>query len=211
MNAEHLMPDAPELGEVSVEVWTVDNLLRPEECASLIASASQSDWLTQTAELPGLPPRIQSANQSDPVGPRRSGADGFAVIDDDRLALRLFCRIQDELPRRLDDAELTGIKPMFRCLHYRPGAADTIQHDPTRAGARGEQSKLSLLLFLNDAFEGGEIDFMDGQTVIEPAVGRGVFFRHSLPYRNAPVQRGTKHLLRTEVFYNDRWKQLAEG
>ncbi|CAB9498344.1 P4Hc [Seminavis robusta] len=93
-------------------------------------------------------------------------------------------------------------------------------------------SRITVLLYLNDGggvdFEGGETRFLnahisnfnnqhttasssseeedhsnDGQHVITPQTGRLVLFEHDLYHAGAPLQWGTKHVLRTDIVFED--------
>ena len=68
-----------------------------------------------------------------------------------------------------------------------------------------EASALTLMVYLNDDFVGGGTDFYhEDQTPrlsVEPERGMALVFRHELLHAGAPVQRGRKYVLRTDVLY----------
>jgi hypothetical protein len=55
-------------------------------------------------------------------------------------------------------------------------------------------------VYLNDDCEGGTTDFRDGVSVA-PRRGTGLVFEHHLVHQGAPVARGRKYVLRTDVMY----------
>jgi hypothetical protein len=60
------------------------------------------------------------------------------------------------------------------------------------------------MLYLNDGFNGGSTDFsLPGEDPIEIVPSRGLvlIFKHALRHRGAPVKRGVKYVLRTDVMY----------
>jgi hypothetical protein len=56
------------------------------------------------------------------------------------------------------------------------------------------------MVYLNDDFEGGTTDFRDGD-VIAPKRGMALLFEHRLIHQGAPVTRGKKYVMRTDVMY----------
>jgi prolyl 4-hydroxylase len=55
------------------------------------------------------------------------------------------------------------------------------------------------MIYLNDAFEGGETKF--NKCSIEPATGKALIFRHELLHEGCPVITGIKYVLRTDIMY----------
>ena len=63
----------------------------------------------------------------------------------------------------------------------------------------GLRSELTLLVYLNEGFEGGETDFRD--FAIRPATGMALLFIHDTWHEGAEVTAGTKYVLRSDVMY----------
>ena len=66
------------------------------------------------------------------------------------------------------------------------------------------RSCLTLNIFLNDDFEGGETDFLfdDKQTLrfsAKPKAGRAMLFYSQQYHRGNKVTKGEKYLLRTDI------------
>jgi 2OG-Fe(II) oxygenase superfamily len=59
-------------------------------------------------------------------------------------------------------------------------------------------SVATLLIYLNDDFEGGHTAFLDGESVV-PKTGLAVVLRQDAFHAGAPVASGIKYLLRTDV------------
>jgi len=192
----------------------LDDVLAPSVCRALIAEADVNQWLTSTAEIRrtshGLcaPERIDGNPPSQLVG-AHDGRPRFAVIDAPLLALRLFYRLVGALPLSLGGAELSGLKPMFRCTEYRCGEGTRQHRDPARETKDGQRSRLSVLVFLNRGYGGGEVEFPELDHVVEPRVGRVCVFPHDLVHIDRVVSSGRKFVLETEVFYDDEWLPYA--
>jgi hypothetical protein len=63
-------------------------------------------------------------------------------------------------------------------------------------------SLLTVLVYLNDDFEGGQTRFMEQlDEVVEPERGAAVLFQHKIRHEGCEVRRGKKYALRTDVMY----------
>lgn len=200
---------------VAAQPMVLDGAVDPATCRAVIKSANIDRWLTSTAEI------TRAANGPHTLPPRRIsesdrpcrlvGAEErprFAVIDDPVLALRLFYRLARALPDNRDAAELVGLKPLLRCLRYLPGEATELHRDPARETSDGQRSQLSVLVFLNDDFAGGAIEFPHAGRLVEPRVGRAIVFPHDAAHRDRAVEHGSKFVLEAEVFYSPHWQPL---
>ncbi len=81
----------------------------------------------------------------------------------------------------------------------------TLQSDKSLSAYR-EQSFLSLILYLNDDFEGGETVFYDSfskeETMsVTPRTGSVLVMLHENLHEGSQVTRGAKYILRTDVLY----------
>ena len=63
------------------------------------------------------------------------------------------------------------------------------------------RSLLTLLVYLDDDFDGGATDFPEQGETVTPRAGDALWFQHALLHAGRPVTRGTKHVLRTDVLY----------
>lgn len=180
-----------------VPVTTADDVLTPDECADLINLIRTGDW-HPSAQINDDTPLITSGPDASDAG---IDQDAVARLDDPRLALRLYHRIASLLPEELEDRTLIGLKPMMHCLRYATGHSSSLHTDHAYEAGDDQRSELTLLIYLNDDFEGGETDFPTQAERIEPQAGRAVLFRHGTQHRGATVEHGTKYVLRTEVYY----------
>lgn len=199
----------------AAHVHFVDGVLDPSTCRALIHRVDDDRWLTTTADL------RRPANGPHQAAPRRRGEPEspcrlvgfeepprFAVVEDPVLALRIFYRIAPLLPEVIDGAQLAGLKPLLRCVRLSAGEATEVHNDPVRECSAGMLSHLSVVVFLNEDFAGGGVEFPTlGKTVVAK-IGRALVFPHELLHRDALIERGDAFVLNAEVFYSGDWQPM---
>lgn len=210
------VPVAPR--DSSPTLAVIDSVFAPATCRGLIEEADADRWLTTTAEIARAangPYTHPPQRVSEPDRPcRLVGADEdrprFAILDAPVVALRLFYRLIEQMPATRDGAELAGLKPLLRCVEYRRGEGTQPHRDPIRETVDGLRSAMSILVFLNDQFEGGSVEFPELGRIVEAKAGRAIVFPHSLMHVDHVVARGRKFVLETDVFYSRDWRPYAK-
>jgi hypothetical protein len=176
-------------------IATFDGVLTADECVRVIARVRGGRWLP-SAQLNDDRPLVTSA--ADPDG---ADQDAVARVDDPVFALRLYQRVATHLPASWQARELQGLLPRMHCLRYLAGDRSALHRDHAWDGGGEARSELTLLVYLNADFQGGQTEFPEQRVCVVPAAGRAVLFPHGLLHRGAPVEAGTKYLLRTEIYY----------
>ncbi len=170
--------------------WTVDGVLSDAECDALLDRHRDGPWLEATVN------RAEGRAVDHTIRNNR-----LALVDDAELSALLLERLRPSLPERLMHMTLSGIKERMRCYRYVPGEHFGPHGDQSYPGGPGERSLLTLMVYLNDDFEGGRTAFLDPEIVIEPRRGRALLFQHMVEHEGRAVTAGTKYVLRTDVFY----------
>jgi hypothetical protein len=175
----------------------VRGVLSADECANIIASAT--------------PKFLRTGRDY----PRNYRDNDRAIHDDPQLAQRIFERIRPFLPSRLTDDRgapwrLVGLNERFRFCRYQNGQRFCIHRDGAHARGPEERSRLTVMLYLNDAteFMGGATRFFASRScdsqllgLVRPETGTAVIFDHDLWHDGEAVTRGTKVVMRTDVMY----------
>jgi len=148
---------------------------------------------------------------ADPAYPPSYRTNDRWVADDPALAAELFALLGALPAEQIDAAgdrwRLSRLNPRMRACRYRPGQWFGIHRDGVCHISARERSFLSVLVYLDEGFGGGETRFFadrDGRTVtrtIAPSTGTTAVFDHALWHDGAPVSAGIKHVLRTDVMY----------
>lgn len=125
-------------------------------------------------------------------------------LDDTDAAAALWDRLSARL--RGFDEELgwtpVGLNERLRLYRYEAGQRFRWHRDGAFARSDVELSRWTLLLYLNDDFDGGETEFEDAS--VRPARGAALAFSHGLLHQGASVRRGVKYVLRTDVMFRRR-------
>ncbi|CAJ1445940.1 unnamed protein product [Effrenium voratum] len=94
----------------------------------------------------------------------------------------------------------TQVNPCFRISQYKEGEHFAPHCDGMYANDADECSIYSLVLYLNDNFEGGELAFEDGTSFV-PRAGSAVLFPHDLKHSAEAVTHGAKYVARSELMF----------
>lgn len=187
------MPAAAPVGEtiaIAPDTRLFRGFLTPAECAHVASAASD---MLEPAQV--VDPRT-GRFVAHPV--RTSHG---AVVGPARETLPI-----QEINRRLAAASGTHVtqgEPL-QVLHYAPGQQYRPHHDALAPGlARGNQRILTMLVYLNDAYAGGETRFTASGLTVRGRPGDMLLFANLLPdgetdpaaqHAGLPVTRGAKWL-----------------
>jgi prolyl 4-hydroxylase len=123
------------------------------------------------------------------------------MFDDPDLAAELFADMAAHLPPQWEAWRLVGLNERFRGYLYRPGMYFAPHGDGAFVRHDFERSLFTVMLYLNDDFEGGETRFYRPDAVARPVAGDVLCFWHPLPHEGRVVTRGVKYVLRTDAMY----------
>ncbi|CAG7581063.1 MAG: 2OG-Fe(II) oxygenase superfamily protein [uncultured marine phage] len=120
------------------------------------------------------------------------------------LAEEIFETIKDEVPFILG-FEPIGLNEMFRFYKYGKGHFFNQHRDGPYIRNSQEASHVTLLIYLNEDYDGGETAFKDpGQedfVSLTPKTGMGCMFIHKKLHRGNEVLDGIKYAIRTDIMY----------
>lgn len=94
-----------------------------------------------------------------------------------------------------------SVDPMMKLYRLEAGRGAVAPHqDRDYDGPDGSMARHSILVFLNDGYGGGETLFEGVEPKEHPQVGGGLFFPHDVFHEGRNVTRGTKFVLKTDLF-----------
>ena len=133
-----------------------------------------------------------------------------AEFDNEWLATTLFNRLKEKglIGQTFNGRRIASLNDHFRFSKYYPGGEFQMHKDGFNVDKNGNRSVMTLNIFLNTEFEGGETDFYleDKKTLrhsTKPKVGRGAFFDSQQYHCGNKVVNGFKYLLRTDLMVSD--------
>ncbi|UJR16191.1 hypothetical protein I4U23_003101 [Adineta vaga] len=141
------------------------------------------------------------------------------MIDDVDMANILFDRIKAYLPNLWNNDHIVGLNERLRFLRYDPGQKFQPHFDGIfiRNDESMERSYITIQLYLNEGFEGGETTFVhhtkSSQNVpCIPRTGMVLVFEHKLFHEGSALIKGRKYTVRTDVMYRpDKHNNSAQN
>jgi predicted 2-oxoglutarate/Fe(II)-dependent dioxygenase YbiX len=179
----------PEYEWITDDIFTVSDFLEASECEGYVRLGESHGF--------GDAPITTSFGQ---VVMKDVRNNSRVMIDDPSLADLIWERANLYVPTTLAGHCAIGVNERFRFYRYDLGQTFRWHRDGYFERANGERSRLTLMIYLNDDFEGGHTRFEDA--IIRPVTGTALFFSHPLLHEGAMVTRGRKYVLRTDVMYS---------
>lgn len=175
-------------------IFVIYDFLTTEECQSFVVRSEKKGYDDAPISTPG-----------GFVMDKEIRDNARLILDDAALAKELWQRARQFVPRRDDNWRAVGFNERFRFYRYDPGQKFAPHFDGHFRRSNGEQSHLTFMVYLNDDFGGGETKFYgDEQKLrasVRPKRGMALLFIHLQLHEGAPVVKGRKYVLRTDVMY----------
>lgn len=177
----------PQLITHSSRAFTIPHLLSPDECQQLITLAENHGFTSagvRTTEGQKPMPLVRNNER--------------AMFDSPNWVTLLWNRLRSAGLPELQGQQAAGLPKDLRFYKYSPGQRFKMHKDgPWTEG--GLSSQLTLLVYLNDGFKGGDTDFRDLKII--PQIGSALLFIHDTWHEGAAVSEGVKYVLRSDVLY----------
>jgi predicted 2-oxoglutarate/Fe(II)-dependent dioxygenase YbiX len=125
------------------------------------------------------------------------------MLDDPERAADLWERVREHVPEEREGMSAVGLNERFRFYRYEPGQYFRWHYDGAFVRSDEERSLLTVMVYLNGGVIGGATEFADFGRVF-PETGKLLLFQHAVYHQGAPVERGRKYVLRTDVMYRRR-------
>jgi hypothetical protein len=169
-------------------IFTVSGVLTQDECREYIAWSERLGYETAPVSL--------AAGQVFRPDIRNNAR---VMVDSPERANDIWCRISAEVPPILEGRRAVGLNERLRFYRYGPGQRFAPHTDGCHRRSSGDESLLTLMIYLNACARGGETLFESAS--ISPAPGLALVFDHYLMHEGAPVVEGQKYVLRSDVMY----------
>ncbi len=171
-------------------VWTIDHALSVDECVAMVR------------RIEAASPQLATINATEGHVLRTEIRNNTRVtFDDVDYASRLFDRIRADVPPSLMGMHRVGANERLRCYRYAPGQRFAPHYDGSFVRDDNERSLLTLMVYLNDDFDGGATSFPELDQQVTPKRGTALLFQHPILHEGCVVIRGVKYALRSDVMY----------
>ena len=178
--------------------FTLDNVLSVEECQELIKVTEEAGYelalINTGGGRQGLRPDVRNSQR--------------CIIDSHDKAAFIWDRIKSYVPKSWKSRPVVGLNERLRFLKYKKGEYFKPHFDGNYVRPDGsERSFVTIQLYLNEGFEGGNTTFMSsynttpGDVGVVPKTGRVLVFQHDLLHEGSVLVEGTKYTMRTDVMY----------
>lgn len=172
---------------INEKLEVLDSFLDPSECLSLI----------DRVESIGFEDAYIISN-GEKIFAKEIRNNKRVILDDPTLAESLWQKVRSLISLEIHGWKPVGLNERFRFYRYEKHQMFRIHRDfPYQR--ENQESKLSLIIYLNEEFEGGQTDFR--QLEISPKTGRAIAFEHNLLHEGKAVTSGIKYAVRTDVMY----------
>lgn len=195
--------------DVAPGVYVLHRVMSPRECKRLIAAADAIGFTHAGLAIGDDTYRVNLAVRN----------NLRVVIDSPAIAAGLWARVRGHVDARHEGAPVVGINDRFRVYRYEVGQR-FFPHVDVRTAVPGGETRASVVIYLNDGFEGGMTRFFElkdrssrrgegrgrkfdnrERFAVRPPVGSAVVFDHLLLHEGAEVTAGFKHAVRSDLIY----------
>ncbi len=136
------------------EIFLIENFFSDEECNRFLKQFENQKF--EEAKI--------NINGSQIMNKRVRNNDRILFFDED-LAVNLWGKIKEFIPKKLGVYNAIGLNEMFRVYKYSKGQRFKMHIDGSYKRNENECSFFSFLIYLNENFEGGETEFRRITTV----------------------------------------------
>ena len=178
-------------------VFTVENFVSKEECEKYIQISEESGFEDALVTSPTGSVSVKDLRNNERV-----------MFASEEIAAWLWERAENFVPQEFEGRSVVGVNELIRFYRYDPGQQFDWHQDFSFERDNGEKSYLTLLVYLNDDYEGGETMFEDSysdesfdELTVVPEQGLALFFEHPVHHKGNKVHSGRKYVLRTDIMY----------
>ena len=171
-------------------VYVIHNFLTNKECEEYINKSEKIGYHSSALRsVKGKAVQIKELRNNYRV-----------ITDDHNSAKYLWNKLENSLPNLVSDWKAIGLNEKFRYYRYNSGELFDWHSDGYFERNSNERSYMTFMIYLSENFKGGDTKFKKFN--IKPVKGMALLFMHNLVHQGAPVSKGTKYVLRSDVMYS---------
>lgn len=189
-------PPAPTRLDIGArsDVFLIRNFLTARECAAHIEASEARGYEEAAIATAAGQVVVKEVRNNDRI-----------LWDDAALAADWWARCRSFVPAAFGHWQAYAVNERFRFYRYGPGQTFKPHRDGAFRRSRGDESWLTLMVYLNSDYCGGRTRFWlvgeNAETAIAPETGTALVFMHDRRHEGELVTVGVKYVLRTDVMY----------
>lgn len=161
-------------------IWVINNLLSETDCAEIIDKIESIG--------------VNKARQYDEG---RKNKETFYI--DEKVSKFLLSKFNGIILKDQNGKiKITDLSQPLEFYKYEQGDYIQKHSDAGRLMKSGKMSSITLVLYLNDYFQGGETFFEKNNVKIKPKIGNALLFKKELMHESLVIDYGTKYVLRSD-------------
>ena len=176
------------------DIFLLRNFLPEAECADFIARSEERGYEEAAISTASGQVVVKGVRNNDRI-----------LWDEPALALEWYSRCEPFLPSSFGRWQKHALNERFRFYRYKPGQTFKRHRDGSFRRHKGEESWMTLMVYLNEGYSGGSTRFWfagdANETVIQPEAGTALIFMHERIHEGEIVTEGVKYVLRTDIMY----------
>jgi len=174
---------------VSKNIFTVNSFLSSKECEEFIAQAEQDGFRSADVDTGKGRSHLTHIRNNERV-------DWVS----EELAEDWWNKLPHDLLPKIEGRKAIGLSPRFRFYRYTPGQKFNM-HKDGRQNVSGNHTMMTVLVYLNEGYEGGSTKFRQDDVEVQAVAGQALIFEHHLWHQGTKVESGSKYVLRTDIIF----------
>lgn len=181
-----------------LNIWEIKEFLDASECKYLIDFSEKVNFPIS---------KVESHEDLNKINPRKNNYVDRElkrlIINNNDIAMLIWQRLPKEIKiLKSENFIPSSVNDRIRIYKYFEDDEFKEHYDSQCLISNTEMSLYSILIYLNNHFEGGETFFKTYK--ISPEIGKLVIFPHRLLHSGQKVINGIKYILRTDLILKEK-------
>ncbi|KID56635.1 hypothetical protein JF50_11950 [Pseudoalteromonas luteoviolacea] len=178
-----------QLSQLDENIFVIHGFLSVQACHELIAQSELIGYSDADVQVGAGRSYLSNIRNNDRVN-----------WISENLAAQWWDKLSNMSLPNIEGQCAIGLSPHFRFYRYTSGQKFNM-HKDGRQSVSGGVTMMTLLVYLNDSYEGGSTQFRKSNLEVHAGIGKSLIFEHHLWHKGNEVLSGVKYVLRTDIVY----------